>query len=215
MDRGLSGCSQLPRSSHTQSHDLRSPGYHICNHAWERLGSLVQFCRRTVVEDHYWDDGDMSLVQSHGFSPILKSLRLDRSSLPLSEAFNLTCSFPLLEDLSLRSYPPLSRPPGNPTEAPPVTSPKFTGSLLLKGDTISILLWLLDLPGGLRFSKITVDCSKACLELVMKLVSRCSDTLESLCIDHFISGVSLSVLVAGRWLTFNHVPRRFWLVPFS
>lgn len=146
-----------------------------------------------MVDTHWWDDGEVSLVSLHGLSPTLKSLCVDRSSLPLSEAFNLTCSFPLLEDLSLRSFPPQQRITHDPMDAPS-TSPELTGSLLLKGDTLPITRRLLNLPGGLRFAKITMACSDASLESVVDLVSRCSDTLESLCIDYLRSSASLQLL---------------------
>ena len=153
-----------------------------------------------TVDTHWWDDGEVSLSRLHGLSPTLTSLFVHRSSLPLSEAFNLTCSFPLLEDLSLCSFFPKRRHLTDEKNVPP-TSPKLTGSLLLKGDTISMTRRLLNLPGGLRFSKITMGCSDAYLELVVDLVWRCSDTLESLCLDHFSSGAFPSAPALDRYFT--------------
>lgn len=132
----------------------------------------------------WWNGDDMSLVRLHGLSPTLKSLCMNSFSLLISEVSDLTCSFPLLENLSLDYSPPLRHDPMN----PPPTSPKLTGSLVLKGETLSTARWLSGLPGGLHFVKITMDCRSLCLESTMNLVSRCSDTLEHLSFDCFISG---------------------------
>ena len=145
---------------------------------------------KLAVDTHWQDDGEVSLIQFHGLSPTLRSLSVDRSSLPLSEAFNLICSFPLLEDLSLRSFLPQQQCIHDPTN-PPSTSPKLTGSLLLQRGNHSITRRLLDLPGGLHFAKISMDCRDVCLESAVELVSRCSDTLESL---YFSSSTSLQLL---------------------
>ena len=144
-------------------------------HAWVRsFNSIIKL----AVDTRPWDDGDVSLVQLHGLSPALKSLSVSRSSLPFSEALNLTCSFPLLEDLSLRSFRP-QQPAHDPID-PPSTSPKLTGSLLLRGDVRSLAPRLLDLPGGLHFAKISIDCPGAFFKSAVDLVLRCSGTLESL-----------------------------------
>ena len=170
-------------------------------HAWVRsFHSIIKL----MVDTHWWDDVDLSLVQLHGLSPILKSLHLDRSSLPLSEAFNLTCSFPLLEDLSLRSFSSQTRGIKKPTD-PPSTSPKLTGSLLLDVKALPIIRRLLALPGGLHFAKITITCSNPSLELVVTLVSSCSDTLESLCVDYI--GDSRSTYILDQCLTASRFPR--------
>ena len=42
-----------------------------------------------------------SFLPFHGFSPVVKSLRVDFATLPLSQIFNLILSFPLLNDLSV------------------------------------------------------------------------------------------------------------------
>ena len=171
-------------------------------HAWIRsFNSIIKL----AVDTHWWDDGDLSLVQLHGLSPTLKSLSLDRSSLPLSEAFNLACSFPLLEDLSLRSFRP-QQPVHDPIN-PPSTSPKLTGTLLLQGDIRSLASRLLDLPGGLHFAKISIDCHGSCLNSAVDLVSRCSDTLESL---YFSSSTSLRplLLISTSPLTVRPGPPR-------
>ena len=132
-----------------------------------------------------WVDTAASLTQLHGLSPTLRSLSLRCKSLPLSEAFNLICSFPLLENLTLlhdNSWNNSDEP------APPSTSPKFTGSLNLNGGNPSIIRRLLRLPNGLHFSEIAVSRPADDAKLTVELVSRCSDTLESLCIRYLPSG---------------------------
>ena len=145
-----------------------------------------------------WDDYRVSFVQLHRFSPILKSLTLIHSSVSLSEVFSLICSFPLLEDLVL-----LTIGPKNETDRwnPPPTSPKFTGSLMISGGIHPVTCRLCDLPGGLRFSKITLSYTNEVTTSVTDLVSRCSDTLESLTISRRASGAFISALVISQHLT--------------
>jgi len=130
----------------------------------------------------------ISFVPLRGLSPTLKSLYLCHgSSAPSSEIFGLVCSFPLLEDLRLLS-------PSDNYEVDgwniPSTSPKFTGCLDLNiaGGMHPTVRRLLELPGGLRFSKVIIMCSDEDAELVMDLVSRCSETLESLSIRYYKIG---------------------------
>lgn len=160
---------------------------------WIRtFGSVVRLHVDTIVGD------DASLVPFRGLSPTLKSLVLAyRASSPPSEVFGLVCSFPLLEDLALVSL-------GNDSEAggwsPPSTSPKFTGSLDLRilGGIRSTVRRLLELPGGLHFTRITVSCLNEDVESTMSLLSRCSDTLESLSICYYLPGAFfLFLLVSG------------------
>ena len=153
--------------------------------AWVRsFNSIVQLS----IDTNLSGGGEVSLVQLHGLSPILKSLRVDRSSLPLSEIFSLTCSFPLLEDLSLHTIESSHRGLfSDPTDAP-LTSPKLTGTLLLGGYPPAVIGRLLNLSGGLRFTNISTGCLDGYFGLVVDLVSKCSDTLESLCINYFSLG---------------------------
>lgn len=148
----------------------------------------------------------ISPVQLHGLSPTLKSLHLSRVSTPMSEILDLVCSFPLLEDLSLHSETPESH-----TErwtTPPI-SPKLTGSLLLNGENRSIIRGLLGLPDGLRFSSIRVGCyvDDADSKMITELISKCSDTLESLYIGYYPLGASPLVCMADQSLTATRVPR--------
>jgi hypothetical protein len=124
-------------------------------------------------------DRKASLVAFHGLSPTLRSLRLVSVS---PEVLDLICSFPLLEDLALL---PIGN--GRATWSIPSTSPKLTGSLNLDAieEARPAICRLLDLPDGLRFTKITVASLDADAKLTTDLVSRCSDTLESLSIDDY------------------------------
>ena len=147
-------------------------------------------------------DSSISLAPLHGLSPTLKSLRIDYEfSVRSPEIFRLVCSFPLLKDLALDS-------PDNTSEVNewdiPLTSPKLTGWLNLKmyGGISSAVRRLLELPGGLHFSKISVLCLEEDVESMTHLVSRCSDTLESLSIGYYFVGAHLlSAVVVGQYLT--------------
>ena len=130
-----------------------------------------------------FDVGDHNIfIQLHGLSSALKSLHFYYFQAPSPEVLDFICSFPLLEDLSLYSSRLLDQENAGRWDAPP-TLPKFTGSLLLSGDDRHITHGLLDLLGGLHFSKISVWCPFRDTDLVKELVSRCSNTLESLWID--------------------------------
>ena len=45
----------------------------------------------------------VSLIQFHGFSPVLKSLHIISSAFSRSKISNLICSFPLLEDVTVQT----------------------------------------------------------------------------------------------------------------
>jgi len=131
----------------------------------------------------------ISLVPLHGFSPVIKSLRVACATLrlPLSQIFNLILSFPLLEDLSVIACdPPIDSGhdfDGQPTVVYPSNPPTFTGSLelFLVVGVNHIARQLLSLPGGLHFQKLTLRWKyKEDLLLTMALVERCCSTLESL-----------------------------------
>ncbi|KAF9780911.1 hypothetical protein BJ322DRAFT_1023594 [Thelephora terrestris] len=69
---------------------------------------------------------------------------------------------------------------------PPRNSP---GPLSLIEDIRFAERQLLDLPDGLHFTNIKMMCTAGDAGLAMDLVSRCSDTLESLCVDYSSSSV--------------------------
>jgi hypothetical protein len=137
----------------------------------------------------------VSLIPFHGLSPTLRSLHLIYTS---PEVSDLICSFPLLEDLTL-IHP--SR--GSDTRNTLPTSPKLTGSLNLNifEGVRPVVRRLLDLPDGLHFVKITVGSIDADATPTADLVSRCSDTLESLSIDDYFPCAFPSTSMSGECLT--------------
>ena len=161
---------------------------------------------RNVMHLHYiskmyerltWADQEAPLAPFYGFSHTIKSLRLSSTSF---EVFDLVCSFPLLEDLALIS---LRSERGTFGWSAPSTSPKLTGSLDIGvvGGIHSATRRLLDFPDGLPFAKITVSCLGDDLGSASDLVSRCSDTLESLAVYNIILSVSTSTFPIDRYLT--------------
>jgi len=134
----------------------------------------------------WWDESRDFLAQLHGFSPTLKSLHLSYSSIPPSEIFDFICSFPLLENLVLDALWPKPDVDGWKV---PSTSPKLTGSLEVVGVVRPFVHQLCNLPGGLHFSRIMMRGRKEDTESIMGLVSRCSDTLESLSILYYPSNL--------------------------
>ena len=138
--------------------------------------------------------GQVSLAPLHGLSPTLKSLALTHVSIPPSEVFSFICSFSLLEDLALRHH--AIRSDADEWDVPS-TSPKLTGSLDLGGlgGIRSIIRQLCNLPDGLHFNKITARYSTDDAGSMMDLVSRCLDTLESLCIYYYFTSTFPSTCV--------------------
>ena len=199
----------FPDPSTSPAHYTRNLSFHglLASVAVDaNTGSWIRTFRRVMhlrVNTLAWDDSRVSLVQLHGLSPTLKSLTLTYTSVPSSEVLGLVCSFPLLEDLWL-----VSVTSENDTDrwSIPSTSPKLTGSLGIMGSIRSAARRLCDLPGGLRFSKVTVSCSKEDVDSIMHLVSKCSDTLESFAVS-YPSGASTSASVIGQGLTTVHEHR--------
>ena len=136
----------------------------------------------------WYDDSQVYLTQLQGFSPVLESLSLIYSAIPTSEIFDLVCSFPSLNDLSLVSLTDEETKGG---WAIPSTSPKFTGQLVLRmGSGIrSDVRRLLDLPGGLHFSSISITSPVRDVGSIADLILRCSGTLESLWIIYYDPGM--------------------------
>jgi len=126
-----------------------------------------------------------SLLPFHGFSPVLKSLRVQFMVIPSSCIFNLILSFPLLENLAVvaldTSIDIDDGSNGLSTVIQPPNSPAFTGSLelFLRGGMEHIARRLLFLPGGIHFRKLTLTWfHERDLSLTMVLVERCSCALE-------------------------------------
>ena len=132
----------------------------------------------------------ISLIPFHGFSPVLKSLRLHMPSdaLAPSKIFNLIRSFPLLDDLSVEDDPAENGDYRDFDEQPATTqsSPAFTGSLELFS-YIGMDLFasrLLSLPNGLHFRNLDLRWDRvADISTSTALVEGCCSTLESIKID--------------------------------
>jgi len=162
-------------------------------------------------QDPYGRGWRVACVILPGFSPVVKSLRVDFSdfsSLTFSQLFGLIPSFPLLEDLSVtnKSYGSDNRggdSGGLVTVVRPSGLHTFTGSLaiLLGGETGACVRWVLSLSGGIHFRKITLDWS--CDEdssLAMALMEKCSHTLEFLDIfDSYPRGTSIGGSYIPTW----------------
>lgn len=140
------------------------------------------------IWDAYVNESMISLVPFHGFSPLVKSLRVGFSVFPSPQIIDLTLSFPLIEDLSV------SISPGTPGDdggfdglsnvVRLLSLPLFTGSLELRMEAVApIASWLLSLPGGIHFRKLTLTWfyeSDFTPSMALVEVEMCSHTLESL-----------------------------------
>ena len=133
------------------------------------------------LDGNWGNDGRVSFLPFHGVSPVIRSLRLDTISIQPSEIFGLVCSFPLLEDFALGTIHCERRVS---KWIAPLTSPRLTGSLKLSsmvGGIDRTARRLFDFPNGLHFTEIVLECvDEADFKFATDLVSRCSDTLESL-----------------------------------
>jgi len=141
--------------------------------------------------------GRTSFIPLYGLSPTVRSLTLTCTT---CNVFNLICSFPLLEDLALGTFFPTSDVEARNTH---LASPNLTGTLDLStlGGIRLITRRLLDLPGGLRFSKINAVFFNENPKLLTDLVSSCSDTLESLTISYRPQRAFSSTPVISQHLT--------------
>ena len=152
----------------------------------------MRLCLETGRSSQPWHS-----IPFHGSSSTLISLHLTAAFI---DVFDLVCSFPLLEDLALVMLDSEAETDG---WNAPSTSPKLAGSLdlrMIRGIG-SAIHRLLDLPGGLHFTKITVLCPYNDLELITDLLSRCSDTLESLAVFNFFLSAFPLVSVTDKHLT--------------
>ena len=166
------------------------------------LVHIRSFCNivELEVETTNQHDSHVSLVPLHGVSPTLKFLSLRYVVLKFSEILNLICSFPLLEDLTL-----IHRDNSGALEEYdiPSTSPKLTGTLTLDNKYFSMTRALTSLPNGLRFSKIVVLQPVHHAESTLELLSKCSDTLETLSMRY------------SDWSAFHHFLCSIVTLPLS
>ena len=137
----------------------------------------------------------ISLVPFHGFSLALKSLRLVSATFTPSQIFDLICSFPLLEDLSLHTTAHVPTKDGDfkkqPTIIQPSNLPAFTGSLTLSArhGMDPFVSRLLSLPNDLHFRNLDLAWYLAAdVSSSTELVEGCCSTLESLKIHGYALG---------------------------
>ena len=145
----------FPDPSNSPAHHTRTPSISNMSFNTTTLGDLINTFPNIVRLQL----SDLSLAfpaPFHELLPTVRSLELSYTSL---EAFYLIYSFPLLENLSLNALFPRSDTDG---WNPPLTSPTFTGSLILRAGegTHSVIRRLLVLPDGLHFSEITIASAK-------------------------------------------------------
>ena len=151
----------------------------------EEMRWIESFSRveRLVLECAWWEPFNaLYLSPFKRLAPSLKSLHINSTVFPCSQAFDLICSLSLLEDLTLRAndiyHSSSARLPV------PAPSPALTGTLklsVLEGMETMLSL-LLGLQGGLRFRKLQLSrCRARDLTLVEELAEACSGTLE--CLD--------------------------------
>ena len=147
------------------------------------------------------DESGTFLTLLQGLSPFVKILTIDCIGLPSSRIFDLTLSFPLLEDLTLTGYGYTAADEDDGSNGPPVAAqpsnlPVFTGSFKLetKG-LVPIARQLLSLPSGIHFRKLTLMWDRGeDISSIAALVEGCSHTLESLDIGCNPPGVSIQHL---------------------
>ena len=142
------------------------------------------------------------------FHNTLKSIYVASFSIPHSQVIDLIYCLPLLEDITLRGYDSgLDEPQ---IISPPSTSPALTGTLELR------LIWgiarvtgrLLGLPNGLHFRKLRLlSYSTEDFLCVGKLAEACSDSLESLDVEHGLAGVIFFSSPDGLAINSNFDPQ--------
>jgi hypothetical protein len=165
----------------------------------EAGGWITGFSRvvRLVVSSLH-DESETSFVPFHGFSPVIKSLRVFTPTILPSPVLSLILSFPLLEDLSVirsRDAPNVDVDGSDRllTTAQPSNPPAFTGTLELRlgRGAEHFIHRLLFLPGGIHFRELTLTWTHEGDHLLTTvLVEGCSHTLESLDINYKLCGTS-------------------------
>ena len=181
----------------------------------ESGGWITGFCSVVHLEviDHKpsmmaTDEPTISFAPFHGFSPIIKSLRVAFFIIPSSQVFDFILSFPLLEDLAVVAYRGSSESvrdsdgsDGLSAMVQPSNPPAFTGSLdlFMRQGMKSVAYRLLSLQSGIHFQKLTLRWFREeDLLLTTALVEGCASTLKSLDIVHDPSCTSSHTCVCAR-----------------
>ena len=122
----------------------------------------------------------------HGFSPVIRSLRLASTTVAPSLTLDFICSFPLLEDVSLIAWfvdTNRTTTDDQPTSFQLSKPPALTGSLELSfvfGMGL-IPTRLMSLPSGLHFRRLDLAWSSdEDISSTAALVERCCHTIEHL-----------------------------------
>jgi hypothetical protein len=148
--------------------------------------------------DFDFNESPTPLVPFHGFSPVLKFLRVVILAFPSSQIFNLILSFPLLEDLVVVIHREMSAEEEEMLSVTqPSSSPRLTGvlHLYLPGGMEPFTRRLTSLPGGIHFRELTLTWfHEKDLSMTTALVEGCSHTLESLDIACRLHGASIQHL---------------------
>ena len=143
---------------------------------------------------------EFSLAPFHNFSPVLKSLRVT-SSIICPRVFNLFCSLPLLEDLTIHEFRG-GVADHDEIDLQPTTSAPLTGTFkFFVNETGPTVRRLLNLPGGLRFRKLVLNWREEDLRWITALVTGCSDTLECLDVERTVHSMFLRFLLLDQHLT--------------
>jgi len=106
----------FPDPFNSPAHHARTLTYSQLVECSEAGGCITSFSRVVyfdVIGDGFPGHSMGSFVPFHGFSPSLKYLRMDFAIFSPSQIFNLTISFPLLEDLTVVSHSDVSTDVGD------------------------------------------------------------------------------------------------------
>ena len=134
----------------------------------------------------------VSLIPFHGFSPVLKNLRIFSTTLRTSQILDLVSTLPQLEDLSVTSVRDDDDAPcSDASLAAAKPSHPFTGTLdlyLFRGMG-TMTRWLLGRPNGLRFRGLALSWThEEDLQSINALLGGCTTTLETLFVTYGLSG---------------------------
>ena len=155
---------------------------------------------------------DPLFIPLRGLSRSLRSLEV-AFSIPHPHVFNLICSLPLLEDLSLAGQETTTDGEDDVASTiVPSALPLLTGSLellLFQRSMVETPRLLLGLPGGLHFR--TLELSWFCegdLRQVADLVVACSETLETFCVIYASYGTPSFLPSLNQSFTQTFIYRR-------
>ena len=177
-------------ASYTRSLRVDCPrdAANLAGGCWILAFSLVVHFQWTGFETPYTETL-LFLAPFQGFSPVLETLHLHLTTIPPSFIFDFILSFPLLRNLTIKSYdtPPDYLEDGHPIPPlHPIIIPPFTGCLdiRLNIETDPITSRLMSLPGGLRFRRLRLRWGSGDnAPSTTALVESCCSTLESLFIE--------------------------------